>query len=726
MSNDPLAALMDSSWGLASPRVASQSGKLGGAVGGFQVGLPAANQARVGLLCLEYSDMEAALFCGASIGRGGKKMCTKSECNVISHTKMKVGVEEFGGSAPQVFIRVPPTAGKTEPTAVYLTPRVSTDAFDARLEMYLAEERTVDQWTSFFASLEATPNPTAEEREIIAGRFEQTPPPSAFTPRAGNKLGKRKAESPLVDPDTDFSFLESTFATEIPQELGGGTLADELKEMAAHWGELVGNTNTLLRFAQMAHQVGREDRERAEIGMADIEFATSLLATKVGDRPASLGTESLFKLMEELVEDVTKVQKSVAVLESADLAAVREQQLTLTIAQDIMSQLNPFFRLFGLLSRSKDTPGDLLEERLRSLEATGTQHQAGPARGTTASTGPWFTTQMKGLTVGGGTAPLLGDSDPTGMAERIKVLEAQIKDMQDEMAASSVQMGTVTFVSRSHAKAWMDLNRCPPRTCIFFLDALSMLALMHSGSESAKAAAEFASITKKVGYETTDEALVVTSFNLELPEAFGTLPKSGIARDSRVLPALPTFQEWDGGDGYLGLRVELAHKLNEFLGPMGQHYRNCLTGEALIIANEMLAASKLFISDLSTWINTTFQDTRARTMASEKEAWSLISHCVRVIFKLLRDARAGGARWTPETRDVQLVWAQIQCHRVMSKLRLAQFSAHPALSHVLNLHLQDNVVSRSKYEAMEKRMLEIEKVARDAKKVADKLASAKK
>jgi hypothetical protein len=58
MSTDPLADLMDSSWDLASPRRASLSGKLG-AVGGFQVGLHVAHQARVGLLSLDYADMEA-------------------------------------------------------------------------------------------------------------------------------------------------------------------------------------------------------------------------------------------------------------------------------------------------------------------------------------------------------------------------------------------------------------------------------------------------------------------------------------------------------------------------------------------------------------------------------------------------------------------------------------------------------------------------------------------
>jgi len=44
------------------------------------------------------------------------------------------------------------------------------------------------------------------------------------------------------------------------------------------------------------------------------------------------------------------------------------------------------------------------------------------------------------------------------MAERIKMLEVQLKDLQDEMSASSIQVGTVIFVSRSQTKAWMDLN----------------------------------------------------------------------------------------------------------------------------------------------------------------------------------------------------------------------------------------------------------------------------
>lgn len=110
------------------------------------------------------------------------------------------------------------------------------------------------------------------------------------------------------------------------------------------------------------------------------------------------------------------------------------------------------------------------------------------------------------------------------LAERIKVLEDSLKDVQEEMASASVQIGITLFVSRSQVRAWLDLNRCPQRSCLLFLDAMSMLALLHNGSDSAKSTAEFASLSKKVGYTSPDEALIVTSFNLELPESFGALP----------------------------------------------------------------------------------------------------------------------------------------------------------------------------------------------------------
>jgi hypothetical protein len=126
----------------------------------------------------------------------------------------------------------------------------------------------------------------------------------------------------------------------------------------------------------------------------------------------------------------------------------------------------------------------------------------------------------------------------TGVMERLTSLEAQMQVMQDALGSARVKVGTLTFVSRTQTKAWLDTNGVSGRACLFFLNAMSLLALMHSGSESAKAAAEFSSVTKKVGYSSTNEALVITSFSLVVPEAFGLLPNSGVARDSQMLPHL--------------------------------------------------------------------------------------------------------------------------------------------------------------------------------------------
>jgi hypothetical protein len=252
--------------------------------------------------------------------------------------------------------------------------------------MYLAEERMVDQWTSFFASLEATPNPTLAKKNIIAGRFDQLPPVSAFTPRL-IRLGKRKAESPEPDQDSEFLFAESLFEMGIPKELlGPDKLADNVGIMSQHWKSLVCNMDTLLHLSQLTHRAGLDSQKKTKMDLVDLEIATSLVAMKVGDCPTTLGTDSLFSLVEDVVVNIGKLQESVATVESPELTAARELQLGFKIGKDIMGHLHPVFCLFGLFLRSKDAPGDILEER--GFHALESWTNASPAQAPAAATGP--------------------------------------------------------------------------------------------------------------------------------------------------------------------------------------------------------------------------------------------------------------------------------------------------------------------------------------------------
>jgi hypothetical protein len=62
----------------------------------------------------------------------------------------------------------------------------------------------------------------------------------------------------------------------------------------------------------------------------------------------------------------------------------------------------------------------------------------------------------------------------------------------------------------------------------------------------------------------------------------------------------------------------------------------------------------------------------------------------------------------------------------MRKLREANFSAHPALSHILNLHLQDNSVSKADMAGMEKRLKAVLDEVKALKSAVDHGVAAKK
>jgi hypothetical protein len=202
--------------------------------------------------------------------------------------------------------------------------------------------------------------------------------------------------------------------------------------MSQHWKSLVSNMDILLHLSQLNHRAGLDSQEKSEMDLADLEFATSLVAKKVGDHPATLGTNSLFRLVEDVVEDMGKLHKLVSTLESPEFAAAQDlQQGVKIVGKDIIGHLNPVFCLFGLFLRAKDALGDILEERLHALESrTNALSALAPA----ADTGPaWsFNNRMQGLSVQGSLTRI---ESKEALNVWVQFLEAQLKDMQDKMTA---------------------------------------------------------------------------------------------------------------------------------------------------------------------------------------------------------------------------------------------------------------------------------------------------
>jgi hypothetical protein len=98
---------------------------------------------------------------------------------------------------------------------------------------------------------------------------------------------------------------------------------------------------------------------------------------------------------------------------------------------------------------------------------------------------------------------------------------------------------------------------------------------------------------------------------------------------------------------------------------------------------------------------------------------------VREIFAYLHEARLPGRGiLTPEERPVAILWGSLQAHKKMEELTKKQFSAHPLLSHVLNLHLRQHSVRKVEHLALLSRMKSLEADLATVKGVADKALSA--
>jgi hypothetical protein len=185
--------------------------------------------------------------------------------------------------------------------------------FHGPLGVYLKQEWTINQWTNFFASLAAMPSTTVEEEEIIADIFSEPPPSTVYTPWVAHS-GKWKAPSPEVDLNVDFEMMESKYDFQILKTLpsnlyeSNSEVATKLCILAPLWSSLVRNTNVLMDLVNQVYAIKSESRKKAKNESTEAKLSIAMLATRLGERPASLGTDSVYEVLEELLHDVGSLQ----------------------------------------------------------------------------------------------------------------------------------------------------------------------------------------------------------------------------------------------------------------------------------------------------------------------------------------------------------------------------------------------------------------------------------
>lgn len=119
----------------------------------------------------------------------------------------------------------------------------------------------------------------------------------------------------------------------------------------------------------ITHALVQENQEHTALTLANVKFAASRLGTKLGDHPVSLGTDSVYKILEELVEDARALEQHVQHLASPEVESAHHNKLKATIGTTMVKHICPLVGLYQCLSSSPLTAGDLIKERLQRLES---------------------------------------------------------------------------------------------------------------------------------------------------------------------------------------------------------------------------------------------------------------------------------------------------------------------------------------------------------------------
>jgi hypothetical protein len=188
----------------------------------------------------------------------------------------------------------------------------------------------------------------------------------------------------------------------------------------------------------------------------------------------------------------------------------------------------------------------MLKERLKALEkGTGT-HQGGAFSLGLAPTPVPVTTQ-----------------DVGGLGARLKALEDDVLKVRAEAMLTQVEVTGVEFVSLISVEEWVAQNQVV-QGLMMFLDIVSLLQLAYAGGQGAQQATlAYERSASQVGYRSSMEATIATSFGCVLPSIFmGKAVESIPLLQRKVdLPGLAKFEVWDTGLTSNGIWSDMRNRV---------------------------------------------------------------------------------------------------------------------------------------------------------------------
>jgi hypothetical protein len=307
------------------------------------------------------------------------------------------------------------------------------------------------------------------------------------------------------------------------------------------------------------------------------------------------------------------------------------------------------------------------------------------------------------------------------LKHRVSALETKVLDLEDQLSGEKIVVAGAEFSSLNEAGAWLTANAPSNGDYAFFLDAHGVMALAYGRGTTTQEVLKMDEYKEKLKYSSIGAALIAAGFQIAIPKFFGGRTSD---KSAKALPSLSKAANWDARDGDWGLRYDIGRKCMTVYMDRTKTTQYSLSPTANLIVATMLAEAQEFVTVFISWINAFLMD-RANKGDDEDETIQHLSHAVRTILEMLHAARAPGrGPFGAGEMGAKIFWGTLQALGVMRKFREANFSAHPALSHILNLHLQDNAVTKAEMAVMEKKVKDMAADLKALNSAADRQVTA--
>jgi len=284
--------------------------------------------------------------------------------------------------------------------------------------------------------------------------------------------------------------------------------------------------------------------------------------------------------------------------------------------------------------------------------------------------------------------------DSPQVLARLKAVEARLPSNQ------AGRLGGETFQTRVDVHSFVESN--VPSNCFYlFHDVVTLLESLTTSHVERKDVLQEWYQSAKVGVNEAS-ARHMASFRLVLPTVFGRTKEGAPVSAKHHLPSVKSFREWNTYDGVSGVKGYISSGMEDLKYQFRQDIDHALDltrhSRARLLAMEMHEGSQNFVMELSSWVDSFYQELVTTSESTEEEAWEVVSACIKKMFEVLRVPRAQAANATmdpdPASQCSTYLWSLIQSHRIMREFLDARFRNHGAIAPVIVLHIFKTRVTR--------------------------------